>query len=687
MGRKMVPEFLTKEVIRVSQFILDLFFITVFVLMLVLLHQAKGRIFKRNKDSFRYTYGGLLALCISALIQTIGHQNLLENVPLISEEIFRNVIEAIGIVAGVTLMIAGASFWLPRKQERAATEETKDGSRFPYEVHRSIYHGTNANDIFTSSFEKICRQYGFTGFALYRYSSRYRQYVCTDCNNLGRELAGKLRNDKFRPAVFDAKIESIKKECGFEYLLPVETVGKIGAVAFFHKQKNSELTENDRRELRLIGNEISQRITGINHSLKAGFYDYCWECYSSLTGIVSKCSDISSGLKDVYRIFYRTLGSEYLSIAVIDRTKAGSRRFSVGINGNVLLDNAPLPDLRASHLGEVISSGKRLKLDDIDSVERRPIDSLFLSCGQKSLLAIPVFQSGIITGIISIGSPRKNHFNRRRELLGGLLCRALATLVVREAGRFLRRKALRYNDEIFNFSGKVEKLADLNEIYDATAGIIRQAVNVSFVRIDEVSADRTSLIEKACDSLRPHDSNSEEKILLDKSETESYWRTVMLGEIAEVTVDGSDNEKTVKELGRSGLTKMKSVTMIPIKTGGLTTLVITLADMREKKRTAIDSSDITFVYNIGSSLQSNLRAERLSRAFFRTEGSHSLKLNLPVKETAVREDELLSELEEIAELTDSRIIPGLQDSLSRSHLDIARMVENPDQLEPHNTTE
>ena len=100
-----------------TQFILDLFFASIFILLLLLMAKMRERAFADNKESYRYAMTGMSVLAIVAFLQLAAHQDLLATLPFLSEPIYQELAQVIGIVAGVALMIAGISIWLPVKKQ------------------------------------------------------------------------------------------------------------------------------------------------------------------------------------------------------------------------------------------------------------------------------------------------------------------------------------------------------------------------------------------------------------------------------------------------------------------------------------------------------------------------------------------------------------------------------------------
>lgn len=668
-----------------TQFVLDLFFSTVFIVLLILLYKAKDRIFARNSTCYHYTHGGLLALCIVALIQTAGHQGLLHGIPFLSEEVYRNLIEAIGIVTGVTLMIAGASFWLPGNRKTAELNTEICRSEIPSDIHDSILTSNEPSDIFKKTVEKICRQYHFSGFAIYRYSAVNREFLCTDCNHLPHAKTMELKQVTIDPDQPEEDFARLKQEFDFSCYLPISVGNRLGSAIFFSRDRGMEITEEESSQLAHIAKSISSRLTRKYHSAKNEFYESCWINLRRLTRLNNHRGGLRDHLGGIYDIFKEAVGTEYICMAIFDESRRHFRRYSIGINGNVLLDTAVMPDLDSSHFGTILRSGQTLIIDDIDLAEDTPIDSLFLSCAQKSLMAIPVFHGGRITAIVTLGSPTAAAFNRRNQYIARLLCYTLKPSFAFESSHLHRVKALTHMDRLYSFNRILQSDRNLSEIFEHTAEHIMGSIETTLVRIHRVSPDQTSLIGAVTNLCRPVELEDRDGFPLDREITPSYCAAVYDNEIAVVTKDNADIDRAAAEFDAADLHGMKSAVVMPVVANGMTIAVITIADMRRDARAAIDTGDLTYLGCVAETVSMNLRIVNLGRLMAsvkmddtRQEGPRKLKINLKgLPENTPEDIPVLSEIDRkpnyLSEITVDR--ETFRESIEESRRNIAELVE------------
>jgi hypothetical protein len=181
-----------------SLFILDLFFAMVFVLIFIFLLRIKDRAFVNNRESLRYTMSGIFFLFLTSVFRLLEHQGLFAAIPFLSENIYRDLTEAIGIVTGIALMISGVSIWLPQKKKREKdNEKYVRRSTAVRHIESEILEVVDVNRLFTYVPELICKTFGFKCAALFRLNHKIQQFVCTNLYNPNPEISGSLKTAKY----------------------------------------------------------------------------------------------------------------------------------------------------------------------------------------------------------------------------------------------------------------------------------------------------------------------------------------------------------------------------------------------------------------------------------------------------------------------------------------------------------
>ncbi|GEM_PF-1382874 len=663
---------------KVSQFVLDLFFSIIFAALLILLYTLREKFFFKNRTSYRYSCAGLTVLCGVAIIQMAGHLGVLDGVPLIGEELYRNIIEAIGIVSGVTLLLAGVSFWLPGESFEDLSAEHDTGKEFyPREIREVILNSKGPDELFTKTFEKTCRMYGFSGYILLRYFSTRSKPVFISCNSLNQALVNALKNETINWENGIGEIERLKHDLGFNSAIPMYVSNKLKGAVFFHGESEKQFGEAESHQLELIGNAVTRRLEEFASLIRKEYNDGCWQNLRRLTRLVALKTDIRDQLRGIYDVFHEALGAEYFSLDIIDESRSYNRRYSVGINGTILLNQATLPADNQSHLATVIKEGRSLVIDNISCPRKLPVDSLILSCAQVSMMAIPLYRGGRIAGVVTIGSPREANFNRRKQFASRLFCYALLPIVSIDSSRLIRQKALAYNDLINSFARQMSEAYSRNDILERAARLIIDNTGTAMVRIHGFAQSEMRLRTVAVETRRPMAIADSEEIRVSARTTPLYWTAAMERRLISIRVDDENQPRYEAELKECDLDGMKSVLLVPVLVNGFTEAIITLADMRTDGRNIIDSADITFLQSLAEIIGMAFKIENISRRLVEftleerpVEGPKRLKLQLGRNIDPERIDLPFSQLD-----FSRKTISGLRDSIEESRLNIGKLVE------------
>ncbi len=595
-----------------SQFILDLFFASVFALILLLLTKIRDRTFLGNLESYHYSYAGVAVLCFVSLLQMAGHQGLLLGVPFLAEEIYRNLIEATGIVAGVTLLLAGVSFWLPYKRSTGGRMAVETAVRA--EIIRGLEQSHEVNLLFLRFLEIICRNFNFQGFALFRYHSRKERFLCTNRSGISQEIEPALGDYTFTYEKSESALKEIPERFNFEFILPIYVSDKLGALACFRSDGHRELSEKDMSILHDAGRLLSWRLTSEFFVHKGTYWVMLQEFRNGLMEILSADTSVKKNLPELYHICQKYLGTEYLALAWTEGPGRDFRRYSVGINGNVLQNDSPAPMPEGSLGAKIISGGKAAAINDLSHTDDFVPEPLVSSCGQRSLLGIPIIIDGHIGAILTLGSPRPWHFNARRRFMAGLLSEMLTGSIIAEQSRHrvaLLAKCLESLKRIYLYLDEVPAPED---IYAKIAEEILATVRTTSVRIFFLHGDGTRLDSVAFKTIRAIDENDyPDHVIID---SRNFGRLEALMEGRTVAYDSLDERNSSdKTAGQPFLVPgIKSQLIIPILSRGLLLGAIVLGEMRQSGRYRYDATIQDYCHGMARALAQGVKQYFSARA-------------------------------------------------------------------------
>jgi GAF domain-containing protein len=475
----------------VSQFILDLFFAAIFILFIILLVKIRERTFAENKVSYYYTFAGLSVLGFVALLQLAGHQNMLFAVPFLSEEMYRNLAEVTGIIVGIALLIGGVSYWLPTRSKIGSTTTQKDLSDYPLkQIERILYNSSDSRLLLKRLIKSICRSFDFSGYAVYRFNRDKGRFVSIDHSNLEIEP---ITDFDYSGNENGFKLNRIREESGFDYCMPLKISGTIESAVFFVKHNSTDLTDREKTTLKDLTRILSQRLTAVYLQRKNGFNESCWQYLMTSERLLSSGGSIKTCLGKIYNLFSQAVGSDYLSLAIARNESNDLYRYTVGINGNVLVEGINFPVPGDTYLGEVLNSKKTVSYDDIDLIDSDHVGSLFKSCGLRNLLATPVIGNGRIVGVVTLGSRLPGKFKKSDKLLAELLSRSLSPIIQREIYNTAISNREKLLENIIGFDFKSKRIEKTEQYFKSAAKFILDSINTTMVQISVLNRAGTSL--------------------------------------------------------------------------------------------------------------------------------------------------------------------------------------------------
>ncbi|MCX6830511.1 MAG: GAF domain-containing protein [candidate division Zixibacteria bacterium] len=598
-----------------TQFILDLFFASIFILLLILMVKMRERAFADNKESYRYAMMGMSVLAIVAFLQLAAHQDLLGTIPFLSEPIYQELAQVIGIVAGVALMIAGISIWLPvRKRKEDETVLIVKRHDAIEKIEQSITDAENSNRLFRVIPPMICRAFGYDAAAVFKLHAKARRFIGTDFHGIDDDLRRQLQQESFSLGESIKAADELGSKYAFRFCLPLKLKDLTVALILFRGGQASAAEEG---LFQHIGRIFSNRLEREFQTKKISFHEKSLRFLSEARGIASGRADIKDNLPALYRLFNRACEARFFSLAVTDKNRKNLRRYTCGINGQILLDGVTSPDLGHTYLDRVLEYRQSLLINDVTIDSAISTESLFVSCGQKSLMSVPIVSFGRAVGVLTLGHPMPGRFGRKELFLLEILSEAISPLIEADLSRGVALERDRYLGAISNFENIADNCANSENLLDAAAELLLRNVMTTMVRISVLNSDRSQLISRAIKTIRPFESIKNDAVSLSSELTR--WHQMVVTENRLLLINQNDSESYMDpgEMESLVFRGMQSALIVPIAVNGMTYGIITLGEMRQWDRFSYDSAAISFCKAIAARLGSALKMMQLSQALLK----------------------------------------------------------------------
>lgn len=599
-----------------SKFVLDLFFAATFAVLILILTRTKSRLFSENAASYRYSITGLTVLFFVSVLQLIANQRLFWTMPFLSESMYLEMVEIIGIISGITLLIAGASLWIPGHrrgpQAEPAAERADD---ITGRIILEIIRNKRPEYLFEELPMVIARSFGFDALAVLKYSNRNGRVYLAAHDGLGAECFSDIRR------LVDSRKDSTEifgnvGKPGYPAAeLPIRIAGQQVGGMYFWKSGIDRILERDQIALNRISEVVSSHIAGHFSRTKSEYYETGWRHYFQLVDILRGNGSLKSRIALISELFHQATGSEYFSLAVMLNGQENIRRYTCGLNGNILLDGLSNPVGRSGYFAKVVESGRGVIIQDAVESDLVSKDSLIIECGQNSLLAVPMTNMGRVLGVLTLGHKRAGFFDRRRLFRAEMLASALIPAAEKELGQNAVECRERYLHALLTFDRESEDIQNIDMLLNRAAEMIQKNLMTTMVRIGALDAGNMSLSTRALHTIRPFDRAEVEKVNLSSKTT--FWHHLAACEQRPLLISRENSETRMSKSECEALVfdTVQSALIVPITINGLTFGLITLGEERKWQRYSYDAAAINFVRELAARVAMAIKLLKFSQAF------------------------------------------------------------------------
>jgi transcriptional regulator with GAF, ATPase, and Fis domain len=597
-----------------SQLIIDSFFASIFILLFIFLIRIRDRVFVNNQESMKYTISGLFILFLTSMLRLFEHQGMFSSLPFLSESLYSDLAEAIGIITGIALMIAGVSIWLPHKKKREQQNgETVRLNEVVRRIEQEIILDCDINRLFKIVPKMLCECFGFSRAAVLRIAHKRREIICTDLFNPTLEMSGSLRSARYDVTRFNRIIAESEIKYSSNYQMQIYIDNNPKAAILFWKDNDNVIGTEENLMLERIARIFSYRLKSSYNIVRADFFEECSQYLTKTSHIVADQKDLRSNLQNIHLLLDQAVGSKYLSLAVLDRYRKNMRRFTIGRDRSMLLENGCTPPVENSQIERVLEDRRTLRIDDIRINNEIQIDSLIKSCGQKSLLSIPIISGGRVISVLTLGHPAANHFDMRKQILAETIASGMVAAIESEMARRDANERDRYMGALASFNMTMQKSSSISELFEAAAELLLDNIRTTMVRLTALERTDNTLRTRAVKTIRPFDNINIERQPV--SRQTMRWHQMVIEENRPLLINQNDPESSMDSMESRALLfdKMQSALIVPIIINGLTYGLITLGEMRDWERFSYQPPAIVFCREIAAKLSTAIKLMMFSK--------------------------------------------------------------------------
>jgi hypothetical protein len=433
------------------------------------------------------------------------------------------------------------------------------------------------------------------------------------------------------------KIDNLQQHFQADYVMTINPGDKTRAVILFWLDQPRHLAAETYSLLDHFGRMISLKLEKRVQSLKLKFYNDNRRLVRLLEKAVTGDNAFEIGFRKIQRVFRAALGIEYLSLAIREKGVNNIRRFTAGINSTILLESGGHPDLTTSPFRTVFETGRSLLVDDSTEEGLEWGDDLVQSCGQKSILMIPIISRNRVLAVLQLGHSREHYFRaidqvRAREMAG-----VMSKFIENDISRRAINVRETYLASLAALDNILLKAADTRSLFDTAADILLENISTTAVRITRFDHKQRRLITEAFRSRRSFDNINLEPVSISENETNFHFRVVHDRRSMMIDQNSENAAMSKDEAARLVFPGVKTAILVPIVVNSLCLGVISLGEMRRRERFTYDAAMIMFCREVAAKLATGIKINMLGRAIIRETDKNRIPQELFPERHIIRE--------------------------------------------------
>jgi transcriptional regulator with GAF, ATPase, and Fis domain len=473
----------------------------VFLAVLIVVRRFQTTLIKHSPEGFRYFSGGLSLLSLTVLARLFHTEGMLSGVPFLSEQIFFDLAYWIGVIAGGSMVVNGASNWLPlaRRAVRSDSDRTHS-SDLLRRVQQLVGVENRIDAVLANTLTYMNECVGFSSGAVFKLSRTHAQIelaATTPDFPIAREEMDNMVASCFEGRRQEEKAVDLER-CLAESLpsslsrpaavIPMEVGGRIAGCFVFWCREGS-IEPQDRLSLQLAADIVAHKIDRDQlHAARqadrrrADWFVALEDSVALAESTVRKVAAMARGLAEAVPF-------DSLAVTVVPGRGARTIRYSSASGGNVLVERSVEMPLPGAMTEQAFSERQTVVFGDL-SADRQPDYREIITHGRvRSLIAVPIQVRGDFAVVLTLASARPEAYGRtnRRvlQLLRPLVLYAVQSEII---NLHVRREV-----------SKFETLGRLSELSTNAADIAALVHNVACVASEETGADvvRVSRVDES----------------------------------------------------------------------------------------------------------------------------------------------------------------------------------------------
>jgi transcriptional regulator with GAF, ATPase, and Fis domain len=603
----------------------DLLFCSTFLLVLLALLGFRKKLIKIDRESFGKILVGLAFLTGVSILQLLGNLQVLNGIPYLEGEINRKAVEAIGIVAGLILLLTGVGSLLPSLGRGRRIQKSLNKRYFCLKmIGQAINKGEDLDRNLEIAVTHLSSYMNIPKCAAFKYSAGRDMLVLSG----GRGFDEGVPNELKRISLADSETKTVinrfrafrPSEYGDAFLVGeqpdlVVPVGYRRRLygSLFCWVGDSGLIDDDLIDFMSSLGEMLGRQTGIRVAeIRTDYYRNRESAYERVTELCHQSSSVGDIMTGLFRVMQELTKADFMSVAVLDNSGENMIRYTIGSGGRVLLEKGVSSSTKGSIIYRMFKEARPVLVPEVDSgSENSNEDGLFLSCGMHSRLACPVTVGKKVMAVITLGHAQPGHFSRFHLRSVNGLTDVLAGVIQRE--NLIRDLEIR-EDHMLRLQLMERELlsgVSIQGIFQDTCEMLTKRMKCTVARVSLIDQKGKNLVSQACRTVRDTGYDLKESDAIPLSLLPWHRMTLDASKLMLINQKDIESKMPAQEASSALLPEINSAMLVPIKLNDKVQGIISIGEARNWNRRSFGAGDLIFAKDVAAKCSVAIKLKKL----------------------------------------------------------------------------
>jgi transcriptional regulator with GAF, ATPase, and Fis domain len=359
----------------------------------------------------------------------------------------------------------------------------------------------------------------------------------------------------------------------------------------------------------ILGRRAGSQVT----SVTCEYHRTQQEAYEELTALSNQVGAVSDLIAPFFKMMKKVAGVEFMSLASLDGSGENMMRYSIGSAGRMLLEKGVSRQTRGTDVHRVYKNGEPLlESQVVDSPENAGQDGLFMSCGMRSKLVLPVKVGTRVVAAITLGHTQAGYFSRSHLHRINRFPDIIASVIHREQ---TSHKLETREDLMLRLQLMQRHLLDETSVpsyFDDACEILTRRMECTFARISLVDNRQGQLISQACRTIRDTGSDLRHAESVPLSLLPWHRMTLDAKKLMLINQDDPESQMQDQEASSALIPGIKSAMLVPIMLGEDVKGIISIGEARNWKRRSFGATDLIFAKDVAAKCSTALRMKQMA---------------------------------------------------------------------------